>query len=55
LIDEDVPHVHIRKNAIRGLKTDHSKLLLPLVGVSLQAGRQLASRSGWVKRAGKNM
>ena len=49
------PHVHIRKNGIRGLKTDHSERLLLLLGVSLSAGRALAARGGWGKRVGKNM
>ncbi len=51
----DVPHIHVRKNAIRGLKTDHSERLLPLLGVSLDAAQSLAARGGWGKRAGKNM
>jgi len=29
ILDHDVPHVHVRKNAVRGLKTDHSERLLP--------------------------
>ena len=55
ILDHEVPHVHIRKNAIRGLKTDHSERLVPLLGVSLSAGRALATRGGWGKRVGKNM
>jgi len=55
ILDHDVPHVHVRKNAIRGLKTDHSERLLPLLGLSLDAAHQLAAMSGWGKRAGKNM
>ena len=55
VLDHEVPHVHVRKNAVRGLKTDHSERLLPLLGVSLDAARQLAAMGGWGKRAGKNM
>ena len=54
-LDDPVPHVHVRKNAIRVLKTDHSERLLPLVGVSLQAAQELVDKGGWGKRAGKNM
>ena len=32
VLDHEVPHVHVRKNAVRGLKTDHSERLLPLLG-----------------------
>ncbi|MFK7966953.1 MAG: hypothetical protein AB8C46_23585 [Burkholderiaceae bacterium] len=55
VLDHDVPHVHVRKNAVRGLKTDHSERLVPLLGVSLAAARSLAERGGWGKRFGKNM
>ncbi len=54
-LDADVPHVHVRKNAVRGLKTDHSERLLPLMGVSLQAAEELVAAGGWGKRLGKNM
>lgn len=54
-LDHDVPHVHVRKNSVRGLKTDHSERLLPLLGVSLDAAQQLAAMGGWGKRLGKNM
>lgn len=55
ILDHGVPHVHVRLNAIRGLKTDHSERLLPLLGVSLDAAQKLAAMGGWGKRAGKNM
>lgn len=51
----DIPHVHVRKNAVRGLKTDHSERLLPLIGVSLTAAEDLVAQGGWGKRLGKNM
>ncbi|WP_306046558.1 DUF6538 domain-containing protein [Nioella sp. MMSF_3534] len=55
ILDHDVPHVHVRKNSVRGLKTDHSERLLPLLGVSMQAAEELIAASGWGKRLGKNM
>ncbi|MDA7426754.1 DUF6538 domain-containing protein [Thalassococcus lentus] len=55
LLDHEVPHVHVRKNAVRGLKTDHSERLLPLLGVSLDAAQELTAMGGWGKRLGKNM
>ncbi|WP_367180201.1 DUF6538 domain-containing protein [uncultured Tateyamaria sp.] len=55
ILDHDVPHVHVRKNATRGLKTAHSERLLPLLGVSLQAAQELVEAGGWGKRLGKNM
>jgi len=55
ILDHGVPHVHVRKNATRGLKTDHSERLLPLVGVSLVAAQELVTVGGWGKRLGKNM
>jgi len=54
-LGHEVPHVHVRKNAVRGLKTDHSERLLPLLGVSLQAAEELVAAGGWGKRLGKNM
>lgn len=55
LLDHDIPHVHVRKNATRGLKTTHSERLLPLLGTSLQAAEELVKMGGWGKRLGKNM
>lgn len=55
MLDHEIPHVHVRKNATRGLKTAHSERLLPLLGVSLQAAQELVDAGGWGKRLGKNM
>lgn len=55
ILEYDIPHVHVRKNATRGLKTAHSERLLPLLGVSLWAARELVDVGGWGKRLGKNM
>ncbi len=54
-LDHEVPHVHVRKNSTRGLKTDHSERLLPLLGVSLEAAKTVVKSDGWGDRAGKNM
>ena len=54
-LEVDVPHVHIRENSIRVLKTVHSDRKIPLVGVSLDAAISLHAQGGWGKRAGKNM
>lgn len=54
-IHSDVPFVHVRRNSTRSLKTDHSKRQLPLIGVSLDAARELGEIGGWGKWAGKNM
>lgn len=55
MLDDDIPHVHVRKNGTRGLKTAHSERLLPLLGVSLRAAQDLVTMDGWGKRLGKNM
>ena len=55
ILDHEIPHVHVRKNATRGLKTAHSERLLPLLGVSLQAAQELVDTGGWGKRLGKNV
>lgn len=55
ILDHEVPHVHVRRNSTRGLKTDHSERLLPLLGVSLLAAQDLVAMDGWGKRLGKNM
>ena len=55
VLNHEVPHVHVRKNAVRGLKTDHSERLLPLLGVSARAAEELVDNGGWGKRLGKNM
>ncbi|MDA9009455.1 tyrosine-type recombinase/integrase, partial [Alphaproteobacteria bacterium] len=54
-LDHPVPHVHVRRNSTRGLKTDHSERLLPLLGVSLDAAKHMRGQNGWGKRLGKNM
>ncbi len=55
ILHHDVPHLHVRKNSIRGLKTAHSERLLPLLGVSLCAAQELVDEGGWGERSGKNM
>lgn len=42
-LDDEVPHVWIRKNRIRNLKRDSTARRIPLVGVSLTAAKQIAS------------
>ncbi|MBL8639747.1 MAG: tyrosine-type recombinase/integrase [Alphaproteobacteria bacterium] len=41
VLDHAVPHIIIRKNEIRSLKTKNSERVIPLVGASLYAFRQL--------------
>ncbi len=40
-LDDPVPHIWIRKNAIRSLKTKDSDRKIPLVGMSLWAARRI--------------
>ena len=40
-LDASVPHIWIRKNKLRGLKTKNSDRKIPLVGISLWAARQV--------------
>ena len=55
-LDHEVPHICIRPNGVRVLKTPHSERRLPLLGVSLKAARQLVANGGWSpNRLGKNM
>ncbi len=54
-ISAEIPFIHIRANGTRSLKTDHSERQIPLVGVSLEAARDLVNRGGWGKWQGKNM
>ena len=54
IFDHDVPHVHVRQNPVRVLKSPHSERLIPLLGVSLDAGKELYERGGWGKRLGKS-
>ncbi len=53
--DEEIPHVHVRRNKTRNLKTVHSERMIPLVGVSLDAARKIVEAGGWGKWLGKNM
>mgnify|MGYP000595584837 CR=1 FL=1 len=55
VLDANVPHVHVRQNSVRVLKTAHSERKIPLVGVSYEAAKLLQSQGGWGKRIGKNM
>lgn len=55
ILDADIPHVHVRENSVRVLKTAHSDRKIPLVGVSLDAAKALHAQCGWGHRAGKNM
>jgi len=54
-MEHDIPHVHVRQNNVRVLKTPHSERLIPLLGVSLDAAREIVTQGGWGKRLGKNM
>ena len=51
-LDAEVPHIVIRANAIRSLKTAHSERAIPLVGVALAALRE--NSQGFPRYAGKN-
>ena len=55
VLDHKIPHVNIRKNSVRGLKTVHSERLMPLLGISLDAAQELIALGGWRNRIGKNM
>ncbi|MCG7870515.1 MAG: phage integrase SAM-like domain-containing protein [Candidatus Thiodiazotropha lotti] len=52
LLHDDVPHIKIRKNALRSLKTPQSERDIPLVGSSLVAFRELPG--GFVRYRGKS-
>jgi len=54
-LEHEVPHVHVRQNKVRVLKTLHSERFIPLLGVSLDAAKELVVQDGWGKRLGKNM
>lgn len=41
-LNEEVPHVWIRKNKLRGLKTKTSERKIPLVGTALMAAKKIA-------------
>jgi len=49
---DEVPHIKIRKNAIRSLKTSQSERDIPLVGASLIAFKELPL--GFVRYRGKS-
>ncbi len=53
-IDDPVPHLKVRAHDGRSLKTDHSRRDLPLVGVSLDAAKRLASAGGPSRYQGRN-
>lgn len=55
ILEHDIPHVHVRQNDVRVLKTPHSERKIPLLGVSLEAAQALDAQGGWGKRLGKNM
>jgi len=52
LLKDDVPHIVIRANAVRSLKTRHSDRVIPLVGVALTAFQR--NPNGFPRYAGKN-
>jgi len=52
VLDADVPHIILRANSIRALKTAHSERIVPLVGTALRAMR--ANPKGFPRYAGKN-
>lgn len=54
-MEDNIPHVHVRRNKTRTLKTTHSERMIPLLGVSLEAGRAIVAQGGWGKWLGKNM
>ena len=46
MTDAEIPHVHVRRNKVRALKTDHSERMIPLVGVSLNAAQRVVELGG---------
>lgn len=52
VLDHDIPHIIIRKNEIRSLKTKNSERVIPLVGASLAAFRRLPE--GFIQYRGKS-
>ena len=52
VLDASIPHVIIRPNETRSLKTAHSERIIPLVGVALAA--MWEHRNGFPRYAGKN-
>jgi integrase len=51
-LEADIPHIIIRGNSTRSLKTDHSERIIPLVGTALAA--MSAHPKGFPRYAGKN-
>lgn len=52
LLDHATPHIVIRANSLRSLKTRHSHRVIPLVGVALKAMQD--NPKGFPRYAGKN-
>jgi len=52
LLDHEVPHIVVRANALRSLKTRHSHRPIPLVGVALATFQE--NPNGFPRYAGKN-
>ncbi|NKB58981.1 MAG: tyrosine-type recombinase/integrase [Alphaproteobacteria bacterium] len=52
LLDHTTPHIVIRANSLRSLKTRHSHRVIPLVGVALKT--LLDNSKGFPRYAGKN-
>lgn len=52
LLDHTTPHIVIRANSLRSLKTRHSHRVIPLVGVALKALQD--NPKGFPRYAGKN-
>ncbi|WP_181164454.1 phage integrase [Amaricoccus solimangrovi] len=55
-LDHAIPHIRIRPNELRGLKTTHGlrEREIPALGVSLQALRRLRDAGGCSRYVGKN-
>ncbi|MDO5641968.1 MAG: tyrosine-type recombinase/integrase [Paracoccus sp. (in: a-proteobacteria)] len=49
----NVPHLMISANENRGLKTEQSARVIPLLGVSLEAARRIVARGGISRYVGK--
>jgi len=55
-LDDPAPHILIRPNGVRVLKTESSERPMPLLGVSMEAAEELVANGGWSpNRLGKNM
>jgi len=46
VLDHEIPYVHVRQNSVRVLKTPHSERCIPLLGVSLDAAKELRKQGG---------